>query len=71
MRTTLAGVETMLAEAGFVRTHKSWLVNAAQVVEIVAQGSGDYGLLLSDGTRLPLSRRYPEALAALRSARAN
>lgn len=71
MRATLAGVESALAEAGFIRTHKSWLVNAAHVVEIVAEGSGDYGLRLSDGTHLPLSRRYPDALTALRAGRAN
>lgn len=71
MRTTLASVESTLAEAGFVRTHKSWLANAAHVVEIVAEGSGDYGLRLTDGIHLPLSRRYPEALALLRAGRAN
>ncbi len=71
MRATLTGIESALAEAGFVRTHKSWLVNAAHVVEIVAEGSGDYGLRLSDGTDLPLSRRYPDALTALRAGRAN
>jgi DNA-binding LytR/AlgR family response regulator len=70
MRTTLAGVESALAEAGFVRTHKSWLANAAHVLEIVAQGSGDYGLQLTDDIHLPLSRRYPEALALLRGGRA-
>lgn len=71
MRTTLASVESILAEAGFVRTHKSWLVNPARVVEIVAEGSGDHGLRLTDGTHLPLSRRYPQALALLRAGRAN
>jgi len=65
MRTTLAGVEAALAGAGFVRTHKSWLANPAHVVEANAQGSGDYGLRLTDGTRIPLSRRYPDALAPL------
>jgi len=65
MRTTLAGVEAALAGAGFVRTHKSWLANPAHVVEAVAEGSGDYGLRLTDGTRMPLSRRYPDALAPL------
>jgi LytTr DNA-binding domain len=71
MRTTLASVEAALAEAGFVRTHKSWLANPAHVTEIEAEGSGDYGIGLSDGTRLPLSRRYPEALARLRAGRSN
>ena len=71
MRTTLAKVESALAGAGFVRTHKSWLANAARVVEIVAEGSGDYGLRLTDDLHLPLSRRYPAALALLRAGRAN
>jgi LytTr DNA-binding domain len=71
MRTTLASVEAMLAQAGFVRTHKSWLANAAHVVEIVAEGSGDYGLRLTGDLHLPLSRRYPGALALLREGRAN
>jgi DNA-binding LytR/AlgR family response regulator len=71
MRTTLARVEAALGEAGFVRTHKSWLANARQVTEIEAEGSGDFGLRIADGTRLPLSRRYPEALARLRARRSN
>ena len=73
MRTTLTRVEGLLAGAGFVRTHRSWLANPAHVVEAVAEGSGDYGLKLADGTEVPLSRRYPEALASLRGslARAN
>jgi hypothetical protein len=71
MRTTLASVEAALAGTGFVRTHKSWLANAAHVSEIVAEGSGDYGLRLTNDIHLPLSRRYPEALALLRAGRAN
>ncbi|HYD11269.1 MAG TPA: LytTR family DNA-binding domain-containing protein [Allosphingosinicella sp.] len=71
MRATLGKVAAALAEAGFVRTHRSWLVNPAHVTEIEAQGSGDYGIGLVDGTRLPLSRRYPEALARLRGDRSN
>lgn len=71
MRTTLSRVETLLAPSGFVRTHKSWLANPAHVVEAAAEGSGDYGLRLSDGTDVPLSRRYPAALGPLRLNRAN
>ena len=67
MRTTLAGLEAGLSVLGFVRTHRSWLVNAAHVVEIEAEGSGDYGLKLGDGTQVPLSRRYRHALDALRA----
>jgi hypothetical protein len=66
MRTTLAAMEAQLAAAGFVRTHRSWLVNPDHVVEIEAEGSGDYGLTLDDGTKVPVSRRYPQAIEALR-----
>jgi hypothetical protein len=66
MRTTLGGLGTQIAPLGFVRTHRSWLVNARRVAQIEAQGSGDYGLTLDDGTVVPLSRRYPEALESLR-----
>jgi len=67
MRATLAGLGAELARLGFVRTHRSWLVNPAHVVEIEAEGSGDYGLKLGDGTQVPLSRRYPLALTTLRN----
>ncbi|WP_114952729.1 LytTR family DNA-binding domain-containing protein [Sphingosinicella terrae] len=66
MRATLAGAEEALASKGFVRTHRSWLVNARHVAAIEAEGSGDYGLTLTDGSRIPLSRRYRPALETLR-----
>jgi DNA-binding LytR/AlgR family response regulator len=66
MRTTLGSLGAQLAPLGFVRTHRSWLVNTRRVVEIEAEGSGDYGLTLDDGTEVPLSRRYPQALESLR-----
>ena len=66
MRATLGGLGAELARLGFVRTHRSWLVNPAHVVEIEAEGSGDYGLKLGDGTQVPMSRRYNQALEALR-----
>lgn len=66
MRTTLAAMEAQLTALGFVRTHRSWLVNPAHVAEIESEGSGDYGLTLADGTKVPVSRRYPRAIEALR-----
>jgi hypothetical protein len=66
MRTSLGGLEARLAPQGFVRTHRSWLVNAARVTGLRPEGSGDYAVEL--GTlEAPLSRRFPEALAALRA----
>ena len=66
MRTTLAAIEAQLAAMGFVRTHRSWLVNPDHVAQIEAEGSGDYGLTLGDGTKVPVSRRYPRAIEILR-----
>lgn len=65
MRTPLAAIQTDLTEHGFVRSHRSWLVNKAKVTGLRPEGSGDYAVELG-GLEAPLSRRFPEALAALR-----
>jgi DNA-binding LytR/AlgR family response regulator len=62
MRGTLAGVLAELAPAGFLRVHRSWIVNAAQLRGAVPDGSGDYTLALAGGVEVPLSRRFPEVL---------
>ncbi len=65
MRKALAAVESDLEGRGFVRTHRSWLVNATLVSGLKPQGSGDYEVSL--GTlAVPLSRRFRAALARLR-----
>lgn len=66
MRSTLAALAHTLEPEGFVRTHRSWLVNAAQVRIIEPEGSGDYAVELEGGRRAPLSRRFPQALTRLR-----
>ncbi|MFI4975579.1 MAG: LytTR family DNA-binding domain-containing protein [Caulobacterales bacterium] len=66
MRASMAQVEAALARHGFVRTHRSWLVNAGRVRALSAAGSGDFRLDLDGGVAAPLSRRYPAALARLR-----
>lgn len=65
MRASLASLEAKLGEQGFVRTHRSWLINAARVTELKPEGSGDYAVTVG-GVTAPLSRRFPEALARLR-----
>jgi len=64
-RSSLGAALEGLARHGFVRTHKSWLVNTARVTGLRPEGSGDYAVELGD-LEAPLSRRFPEALAALR-----
>lgn len=65
MRSSLAALEAELSPRGFVRTHRSWLVNTAHVTGLTPEGSGDYAVQLGELTA-PLSRRFPEALARLR-----
>ena len=66
MRSSLSAIETQLAPHGFVRTHRSWLVNTARVTELRPEKSGDYAVRLGD-LEAPVSRRFPEALARLRA----
>jgi hypothetical protein len=58
MRASMAQIEAALGPAGFVRTHRSWLVNAERVRALSSAGSGDFRLDLGGGLIAPLSRRY-------------
>ncbi|HXC54001.1 MAG TPA: LytTR family DNA-binding domain-containing protein [Rhizomicrobium sp.] len=66
MRTPLSAIESELGPRGFVRVHRSWLVNAVQMTGLKPEGSGDYTVELGE-LAVPLSRRFPEALARLRA----
>jgi hypothetical protein len=67
VRETLAKVEADLAAAGFLRTHRSWLVNPAHVRSVTPAAAGDFRLELDGGLTVPLSRRFPGALESLRT----
>lgn len=67
MRRPLSAVESELGPYGFVRTHRSWLVNETAVTALTPEGSGDYDVCLGR-LNVPLSRRFPEALVRLRAA---
>lgn len=66
MRSPLSVVETELSPRGFLRTHRRWLVNARHVTALKPEGSGDHAVELGQ-LRVPLSRRFPQALVKLRS----
>lgn len=66
MRSPLSAIEAELAPRGFVRTHRSWLVNTARVTELRPEKSGDYAVGVGE-IEVPLSRRFPDALARLRA----
>lgn len=65
MRSALSALEEELNPRGFLRTHRSWLVNAARMTALKPEGSGDYTVEV-EGLSVPLSRRYPDALTKLR-----
>lgn len=62
LRSTIAGIETKLDPRAFARIHRSYIVNLGQVASIEPLDSGDARVHLKDGSQLPCSRRYREAL---------
>jgi two-component system LytT family response regulator len=58
LRCTITELQARLGSSGFVRIHRSTLVNVNRISEVVPCGHSDYDLVLSDGTVLKLSRHY-------------
>ena len=65
MRETIAAVELRLALSGFVRIHRSTLVNAERVKELRPEDKGEYIVVLNDGTELKLTRNYRASVERL------
>lgn len=63
VRGTLAAWEGRLTANGFVRVHRSRLVNRARIAALKPTPSGDVEITLSDGKVVAGSRRYRAALA--------
>ncbi len=53
---TLTDLERKLDSARFVRIHRSYLLNLDRLARIDTEGGEPKGVVLADGTRLPLSR---------------
>lgn len=62
VRESLVRLEERLDSARFVRIHRSALVNLDRVKEMRHWSSGEYLVVLTDGTELKLSRRYRDSL---------
>lgn len=60
IRERISQLEATLDPALFARIHRSTIVNLNRVREMQQWFSGDYVVLLEDGTRLRLSRHYRE-----------
>lgn len=70
LRSTVAGIESRLDPTRFARTHRSYIVNLAQIASIESLDDGDARIHLTDATVLPCSRRYRERLRARATAQA-
>ncbi|SOD29218.1 transcriptional regulator, LytTR family [Variovorax sp. YR752] len=64
LRATLTDFLTQLDPARFVRVHRSHAVNLGRIKEIEPLDGGDARLHMHDGTTVPCSRRYRDALRA-------
>jgi len=64
VRNSLSGFIAQLDAGEFLRVHRSHVVRVGFIAELRAMFHGDYELVLRDGQRLPLSRRYKLLLPA-------
>ncbi|HJS05129.1 MAG TPA: LytTR family DNA-binding domain-containing protein, partial [Variovorax sp.] len=62
LRATLTDFLAQLDPARYARVHRSYAANLDRVAEIEPLDGGDARLLMQDGTRIPCSRRYRDAL---------
>ena len=62
---TLASLECELDPRRFFRIHRSAIVNAAYVREVMSRGDGRYNVYLQGGQALPLGRGRRETLHRL------
>ena len=62
LRSTMAALEQQLDPARFVRVHRSHMVNLDCVAEIEPLDTGDARVVLRDGSVVPCSRKYRDAL---------
>src|SRR6185436_12807467 len=62
LRDTMTHLEETLDAATFLRIHRKSIVNVSRIREMQTTFGGDYVVILRDGARLQLSRRYRDAL---------
>jgi two-component system LytT family response regulator len=65
LRETISTIEEKLGRHGFVRIHRSVLVNAALVEEIQPSSSGEYVLRVKGGRAYTVTRTYKKNLQLL------
>jgi two-component system LytT family response regulator len=65
LRDSIGALAERLASAGFVRIHRSTLLNVERVRELHPLSKGEYTVVLIDGSQHKLSRNYREAIEKL------
>jgi two-component system LytT family response regulator len=60
IRETMNSIEAKLDPSQFMRIHRSTIVNIDRIKELHPMFSGDYSVILRDGSELALSRNYRE-----------
>jgi len=65
VRETLSSLEAQLDPDRFARIHRSAIVQIDRIVELHPATHGDFDVLLRDGSRLTLSRRWRDRLRGL------
>ncbi|HMJ08257.1 MAG TPA: LytTR family DNA-binding domain-containing protein [Pyrinomonadaceae bacterium] len=65
IRETMNGIEAKLDPDMFLRIHRSTVVNIDRIKELHPMFSGDYSVMLRDGTELALSRNYRDRFTEL------
>lgn len=65
IRETMNGIEAKLDPDRFLRIHRSTVVHIDRIKELHPMFSGDYAVILRDGTELALSRNYRERFVEL------
>lgn len=62
VRETMRTIESRLDPNQFVRIHRSTIVNISRIKEITREWTGDFEVMLLDGTKLRMSRSYQNRL---------
>jgi len=65
LRETISALDERLTRKGFVRIHRSTIVNAHRITELRSLSGGEFAVVLTDGTTLRLSKSYRAALDQL------
>ena len=64
-RKPISHLAEQLDKSGFIRIHRSYIVNVSRIRELQPCNSGEFIVSLRDGKELPCSRSYRSALKAL------